>query len=102
MRGHKMRDGYKIIDMDTHVNPPLDILSKYVEPSFRPRLDEFKPYTRTRSLRDGTTRTALSMGALSYDRFPGQVPSSEDGKPVVAGRGALGGEVSTENEEQGI
>ena len=33
-----MRNGIKIIDMDTHVQPSQDILEKYVEPSFRSRL----------------------------------------------------------------
>ena len=42
-----MKNGYRVIDIDTHVNPSLDTLVKYVDPSFRPRLDEFKPYIRT-------------------------------------------------------
>ena len=33
-----MKDSYKVIDMDTHVNPSLDVLEKYVDPAFRPRL----------------------------------------------------------------
>ena len=30
-----MKDGYKVIDMDTHVNPALDVLEKYVDPACR-------------------------------------------------------------------
>ena len=41
-----MKDGYRVLDMDTHVNPSLEVLAKYVDPSFRPRLEELKPYHR--------------------------------------------------------
>ena len=51
-----MKDTYKVIDMDTHVNPSLDVLEKYVDPAFRPRLAELQPYysVRQRSRPDGT------------------------------------------------
>ena len=51
-----MKDSYKVIDMDTHVNPSLDVLEKYVDPAFRPRLAELQPYysVRQRSRPDGT------------------------------------------------
>ena len=39
-----MKDGYKVIDMDTHVNPSMEVLEKYVDPGFRRRLPELKPY----------------------------------------------------------
>ena len=35
-----MRDGYKAFDADTHVNPASEVLDRYVDPSFRPRLPE--------------------------------------------------------------
>ena len=41
-----MKNGYKVIDMDTHVNPGYEILIKYLDPSFRPRLAEIAPYVR--------------------------------------------------------
>ena len=41
-----MKHGYKIIDMDTHVQPPLEVLEKYVDPSLTPRLKELDPYRR--------------------------------------------------------
>jgi hypothetical protein len=39
-----MKDGYKVIDMDTHVNASIDVLEKDVAPDFRPRLAELQPY----------------------------------------------------------
>ena len=70
-----MRDGIKIIDMDTHVRPSLEILSKYVEPSFRRRMEEFKPYQKSRTLKDGSIATDISMGAIPFDRYPGTAPN---------------------------
>lgn len=39
-----MRDGYKVFDSDTHVNPVAEVLERYVDPSFRPRLPELDQY----------------------------------------------------------
>ena len=39
-----MRDGLRAFDADTHVNPAADVLDRYVDPSFRPRLAELAPY----------------------------------------------------------
>jgi hypothetical protein len=35
-----MRDGLRVYDADTHVNPAAEVLERYVDPSFRPRLDD--------------------------------------------------------------
>ena len=85
-----MRDGYKIIDMDTHVNPSHEVLEKYMEPSFRPRQDEFKPYLRVREI-SGVTSSGISFGAIPFDRFPGEAPKEDDDKPKPGGRSALEG-----------
>ncbi len=88
-----MRDGYKVIDMDTHVQPSMEVLAKYVEPSFRPRMDELKPYHRARTTADGVTRTGITVGAIPYDRFPGTSLKADDQKATAGGRGALDGRV---------
>jgi len=85
-----MRDGYKIIDMDTHVNPAHEVMEKYMEPSFRPRQPEFKPYLRVREI-SGVTSSGISFGAIPFDRFPGEAPKPEDDKPTPGGRSALEG-----------
>ena len=81
-----MRNGLRIVDMDTHVQPTVDVLEKYVEPSFRPRLQEFDPYRRTRENYLGTT-TTLAVGPIPYDRMPGEAPREEDTKATPGGRG---------------
>ena len=35
-----MRDGFRAYDADTHVNPACEVLDRYVDPGFRPRLAE--------------------------------------------------------------
>jgi predicted TIM-barrel fold metal-dependent hydrolase len=35
-----MRNGYRAYDADTHVNPAAEVLDRYVDPGFRPRLTE--------------------------------------------------------------
>ena len=84
-----MKKGYKVIDIDTHVNPSFDTLAKFAEPSFRPRLDELNPYIRTVG-----NYNAISVASIPFDRFPGEAPKSEDAAAVVGGRGALEGRVT--------
>ena len=59
-----MKKGYKVIDIDTHVNPSFDTLAKFAEPSFRPRLDELNPYIRTVG-----NYNAISVASIPFDRF---------------------------------
>src|ERR1043165_8148029 len=39
-----MRGGFNAWDADTHVNPSAEVLDRYVDPGFRPRLPELEPY----------------------------------------------------------
>jgi uncharacterized protein len=39
-----MKDGYRVYDSDTHVLPAAEVLERYVDPEFRPRLDELAQY----------------------------------------------------------
>jgi hypothetical protein len=39
-----MKEGFRVYDTDTHIDPGADVLEKYVDPSFRPRLDDLAPY----------------------------------------------------------
>src|SRR6266567_2120256 len=43
-RSAKMRNGYRVYDSDTHVNPAAEVLERYVDPGFRARLAELAPY----------------------------------------------------------
>lgn len=39
-----MRHGFRAFDADTHVNPAAEVLDRYVDPAFRPRLAELGEY----------------------------------------------------------
>jgi uncharacterized protein len=39
-----MRNGLQAWDADTHVNPAAEVLERYVDPAFRPRLADLAPY----------------------------------------------------------
>src|SRR5690242_5097460 len=42
--GRVMKNGLRVYDADTHVEPSAEVIEKYVDPGFRPRLDELAPY----------------------------------------------------------
>ena len=48
-----MRQGYRVIDMDTHVNPTLDVLLHYADRDLQSRKGDLKPYTRVIKPRQG-------------------------------------------------
>jgi hypothetical protein len=48
--GSTMRNGFRIVDIDTHVNPSYDTLVKYLDPGARSRVAELQPFVRTRGL----------------------------------------------------
>jgi predicted TIM-barrel fold metal-dependent hydrolase len=39
-----VREGFRVYDSDTHVLPAAEVLERYVDPGFRPRLAELAPY----------------------------------------------------------
>ena len=42
-----MRQGFRVIDSDTHVNPSLDVLLRYADKELQQRIDDLQPYRRT-------------------------------------------------------
>jgi uncharacterized protein len=53
-----MRDGLRAFDADTHVNPAAEVLERYVDPDFRPRLPELALHrTATGQMMGGTPGT---------------------------------------------
>src|SRR6516162_6713473 len=43
-RRGSMKNGFRVYDSDTHVNPAAEVLERYVDPGFRPRLAELEAY----------------------------------------------------------
>ena len=39
-----MKNGFRVYDSDTHVLPAAEVLERYVDPGFRPRLAELAPH----------------------------------------------------------
>ena len=39
-----MKNGLRVYDADTHVEPSAEVIDKYVDPGFRPRLEDLAPY----------------------------------------------------------
>ncbi len=56
-----MKDGFRVYDTDTHIDPGADVLEKYVDPGFRPRLDDLAPYRVTVKSRTRRRRRAQHL-----------------------------------------
>jgi predicted TIM-barrel fold metal-dependent hydrolase len=39
-----MKDGWRVFDADTHINPAAEVLERYLDPELRTRLPELAPY----------------------------------------------------------
>jgi len=83
-----MKNGYRVIDMDTHVNPSFETLVKYMDPAFKARMDDLKPYLRVQNYGTGDF-TTITIAPHPYDRYPGEAPLADEGVVKPGGRGAL-------------
>ena len=73
-----MRQGLRVIDVDTHLNPSLDVLLRYADSELKGRLDDLKPYTRVVKPRVGQgdpeykeEYSVLSISPVRFDRVAG-------------------------------
>ena len=65
-----MKEGFRVYDTDTHIDPGADVLEKYVDPGFRARLDDLAPYrakVKSRTV-DGGERTTYRFEQRLYER----------------------------------
>ena len=91
-----MRQGYRVIDMDTHVNPTLDVLLHYADRDLQSRKGDLKPYTRVIKPRQGRGESEdeeqVSMFIIKpirYSRIAGEKlapPENADGANDLFGR----------------
>src|ERR1700751_1135220 len=72
-----MKAGFRVYDTDTHIDPGADVLERYVDPGFRPRLDDLAPYRRAIKSRsvDGSIRHTYSFAQKAYERTLGEAES---------------------------
>src|SRR5260370_40017741 len=87
-----MKNGFRVYDVDTHINPGAEVLDKYVDPSFRPRLPELAPYKVAIQSREagGGERHIYRFDEKVYERTLGEA------KPRRGSRdsGVWGGELA--------
>lgn len=63
-----MKAGLQVYDADTHVNPAAEVLDRYVDPSFRPRLVDLAPYRLATNQVGGTLGTHQYRVATKFYR----------------------------------
>ena len=91
-----MRNGFRVIDTDTHVTPSLEVLHRYAGQAIKDRWDEFKPYLRTMNSPPGRGHPTepwhtLKIKPIPYSRVAGD---KQTGEAVErGGAGALEGRV---------
>lgn len=88
-----MRNGYRILDVDAHVTPSLEVLHRYASDSAKARWDELKPYVKAMNSPAGrghptTTWHTIKVNPIAYDRIAGQKPGyvKPKGGTAVEGR----------------
>jgi len=76
-----MRQGFRVIDSDTHVNPSLDVLLQHADASLRDHMDDLRPYMRKvkpgmgrGDAEDRAESTILAVKPLRYQRVAGEKP----------------------------
>src|SRR5215813_11317766 len=80
-----MKDGLRVYDSDTHVNPAAEVLDRYVDAGLRPRLAELAPHkVPTGQMIGGTPEThQYRVATKFYRRLLGQAGPHE----TFTGRG---------------
>src|SRR4029077_12279054 len=80
-----MKNGFRVYDTDTHIDPGADVLERYVDPGFRKRLDDLAPYRVAIKSRpvDGGIRHTYRFDQRLYERTLGEAesrPGTGDGR----------------------
>jgi predicted TIM-barrel fold metal-dependent hydrolase len=75
-----MKNGFRVYDSDTHINPAAEVLDKYVDPEFRPRLPELAPYRAPigRGVDGPTEYHNYRTGMKFYRRILGEAAPREN------------------------
>ncbi|HXJ80273.1 MAG TPA: amidohydrolase family protein [Candidatus Methylomirabilis sp.] len=91
-----MRQGFRVIDSDTHVNPSLDVLLRYADKQLREHLDELAPYRKRvkpgagrGDAEDLETTDILTIRPVRLQRVAGEKP--RPATEVTGDRGFLSG-----------
>ena len=92
-----MRNGYRVIDVDSHVTPSLEVLHRYASSAARDRWDALTPYIREMKSPPGRGHPlepwhTIKVNPIPYNRIAGQKPGAE--KIEKGGAGAVEGRVA--------
>lgn len=97
-----MRQGYKVIDVDTHVTPSIEVLLRYADQELTDRAAELEPYTRRTKPVAGRGHPDHEYGVVRVDPYPFERMAGRkygDKDETVQGAGARGAlEGRTKNE----
>jgi predicted TIM-barrel fold metal-dependent hydrolase len=85
----------RIIDMDTHVVPALEVLERYLTPQAKERLPELQPYLRSSKDEGGNMTTLLRVNPIPYTRQLNQTATGTDQGSGPGSKGSLEGKTSS-------
>ncbi|MYK74594.1 MAG: hypothetical protein F4017_08410, partial [Acidimicrobiaceae bacterium] len=93
-----MRQGYRVIDADTHVTPSVEVLVDYGDRELRDRADELTPYVRVTKPTAGRGHPTHPYGVVRvnpqpYNRVAGHKPDTDVDTRGAGAKGALEGRV---------
>lgn len=93
-----MRQGYRVIDADTHVTPSIEHLLNYADSELLDRKDELEPHIRVTTPTPGRGHPAHPYGVVRvnpypYNRVAGHKEHEEPDTRGAGARGALEGRV---------
>ncbi|HZR98664.1 MAG TPA: amidohydrolase family protein [Chloroflexota bacterium] len=93
-----MRSGYRVIDVDTHVTPSVEVLLRYADADLRARAADLQPYIRVLEPTAGrghpeTPYSILRINPIPYERVAGQKAGARVDAKGAGARGALEGRV---------
>src|SRR5262249_10462806 len=71
--GPAMKNGFHVYDADTHVSPAAEVLERYVDPGFRPRLPDLAQYRQA----TGEGLHPCTFGRKFYRRVLGEAAPRE-------------------------
>ncbi len=94
-----MRQGYKVIDVDTHVTPSYEVLMRYADEELKSRADELLPYVRPTKPTPGRGHPTEEYGVIRVDPYPFERMAGRkygEAESGAGAKGALEGKVKNE------
>lgn len=98
-----MRQGYKVIDVDTHVTPSYEVLMRYADHELASRAGELTPYIRPTQPVAGRGHPAEEYGVIRVNPYPYERMAGRKVGVTESGAGAKGAlEGRVKNEAKGM